>query len=66
VVDPYTLAEQAPPVDYAVSGFFLEEVQNFSANGATGYVTATATRNGAIEVSQEGPVMNVVKIDVAK
>jgi len=66
VVDPYTLVEQTAPVDYDVSSFFLQDAQNFSTNGAAGYVTATATRNGALEVSQEGPVMNVVRIDVAK
>jgi len=66
VVDPYTLAEQAAPVDYDVSSFFLGIAQTFFADGAAGYATATSTRNGPIELSQEHPVMYVVKIDVAK
>ncbi len=66
VIDPYTLVETVAPVDYNVSAFFLDIAQNYSANGAIGYVTATSTRNGSLELSPEHPVMNVVKIDVAK
>jgi hypothetical protein len=66
VVDPYNFAEQTAPVDYNVSSFFLDVAQNYWANGATGYVTATSTRNGPLALSQERPVMNVVKIVVAK
>jgi hypothetical protein len=66
VIDPYTFVEQAPPVDSDVSSFFLGIAQNYSAHGAAGYVTATATRNGPLAPSQRLPVMDVVKINVAK
>jgi hypothetical protein len=35
-------------------------------HGATGYVTATAVRNGDLLYSGDAPAMNVVKIWVAK
>jgi hypothetical protein len=40
--------------------------KDFAANGGKGYVTSTAVRDGALELSSNPPAMNVVKIYAAK
>jgi hypothetical protein len=65
VIDPYSYMKVAEPVDQDVAGFFRDIAENYWGAGADGYVTATATRNGPLSYSAV-PVMNVVKIDVAK
>jgi hypothetical protein len=66
VVDPHKLKTRGAPIDHDVHDFFQDIARDYAAHGADGYVTATATRDGALEYSSHPPVMNVVKIYAAK
>jgi len=66
VRDPYTHKDQIAPIDHDVQDFFMQTVKEYAAQGATGFVTATATRDGALIYSDNPPVMNIVRIYSAK
>jgi hypothetical protein len=66
VVDPHTHKEKTAAIDHAVQDFFRDIAEDYAARGANGYVTATATRDGALIYSSNPPVMNIVKIYAAK
>lgn len=64
--DPYTHKDVAAPLRRVVKDFWLAAGRNFFENGADGFVTATAERNGPILYSGDAPTMNIAKIWVAK
>jgi len=66
VVDPYKHQTKGAPMDQDVQDFFRGIAADYAANGAEGYVTATATRDGPLAESSNPPVMNIVKIYAAK
>jgi hypothetical protein len=66
IVDPHKHDNKLAPIDQDVSGFFSDIAKDYAEHGGTGYVTATATRDGQLELSSDPPVMNVVKIYSAK
>ena len=66
VVDPHKHENALAPIDHDVSGFFSGIAKDYAEHGGTGYVTATATRGGTLELSSNPPVMNIVKIYSAK
>jgi len=66
VVDPHTHKEVATAIDHTIHDFFSSTAKDYSEHGATGYVTATATRDGALIDSGHPPVMNIIKIYSAK
>jgi hypothetical protein len=66
VVDPHNHKDVIAPIDHTIQDFFLDIAKDDFEHGATGYVTATATRDGALTVSSNPPVMNVVKMYSAK
>jgi len=66
VVDPHKHVTHGAPMDAVIEGFYQDIAKDFSANGAKGYVTSTATRDGTLEPSTNPPVMSVAKIYAAK
>ncbi len=66
VRDPYGFQDKTPPLSVPVQEFWREIGAQAFEHGATGYVTATAVRNGDLLYSGDAPAMNVVKIWVAK
>ncbi len=66
VVDPHTHKEQTKPIDHDVHDFFVDIAKGYAGNGAVGYVTATATRDGVLEYSSDPPFMNIARIYAAK
>jgi len=66
VVDPHKHVTKGAPMDLVVQAFYQDVAKDFAANGGKGYVTSTAVRDGALELSSNPPAMNVVKIYAAK
>ncbi len=66
VVDPYKHENKAEPMNRDVHDFFRDIAMDYAEHGASGYVTATATRDGPLVESSNPPVMNIVKIYSAK
>jgi hypothetical protein len=66
VVDPHNHKDVTAPIDHTIRDFFLDTAKDYFEHGATGYVTATATRDGALIDSGHRPVMNIVKMYSAK
>ena len=66
VLDPYSHRKKAEPVNLDVGNFFRALAEEYAGHGATGYVTATSTRDGSVACSTDPPVLNIVKIYAAK
>ena len=66
VVDPYKHNDVARPIDHTIHDFFSATAKDYAEHGATGYVTATSTRDGDLVLSSDPPTMNIVKIYSAK
>ena len=66
VVDPYKHVAKIAPIEHQVQDFFRTIAKDYAAEGGTGYVTATATRDGALVYSGAPPAMNILKIYAAK
>lgn len=66
VVDPHKHKDQISPVNHDVQDFFLDAAKDYAEHGATGYATATATRDGTLLYSDKPPEMNIVKVYSAK
>lgn len=66
IVDPHSHKEQTKPIDHDVEEFFKKIVADYAEQGASGYVTATATRDGVQVYTKDPPVMNIVKIYAGK
>jgi hypothetical protein len=66
VVDPYKHETKGAPIEVNVQDFFRGVAIDYAAQGAEGYVTATATRDGPLLNSSDPPMMKILKIYAAK
>jgi hypothetical protein len=66
ILDPHKHKEIAAPIDHTIQDFFRDIAADYAQRGATGYITATATRDGTLNISSDPPVMNIVKVYSAK